>query len=69
MEIKTFLTSNGWQYIGQTCGCGGSPKLDQYKKEGKRLNVDLRKEQYKVHEYKFWSNYAPISQIFTDSRV
>jgi hypothetical protein len=63
MEIKTFLISNGWKYLGQTCGCGGSAKLDKYSKGNQRLSINLRKETYKINVQK------PISEIQTDPEI
>lgn len=65
MAIKDWLISIGWKYMGQTCGCGGSPKLDQYLKEGKRLNINLRKETYKING----SIQKTIQEIYTDSQI
>lgn len=63
MEIKPFLESNGWKYVGQTCGCGGSPKLDKYLKDNKRLTINLRKNTYKIYVEK------PITEIQTDPEI
>lgn len=63
MEIKTFLISNGWKYAGQTCGCGGSPKLDKYLKDNKRLTINLRKNTYKINVHK------TIQEIYTDPEI
>lgn len=43
MNYNELLIGAGWSYIGKTCGCGGSVKLDKYKKGNEMIKINAKK--------------------------
>jgi hypothetical protein len=52
MEIETahkFLTSLGWTFTGQTCGCGGAAKKRSYNKDSDKIIINTRTKTYELN--------------------
>jgi len=65
-EVHRFLTERGYLYLGESCGCNGTPKSKRYTKTGKTLKVISKQERYYFEHNRIKKN---IHELFTDTEV
>lgn len=61
-EAHNYLLAQGFKYIGESCGCGGSEKKRTYRKNDLKILIYTRSETYTINGI----IKKPIQEIFTD---
>lgn len=64
-EAHNHLTSIGYKYIGESCGCGGAEKKRTYRKDDIKILIYMRSLTYTINGI----IKKPIQEITTDTTI